>query len=163
MILLKIRRFIKKSSQFFNSASRGFTLIELLIVMAILGVLSIGLVAAINPIDKINAASDSRVISDIGVMARASESYATSHSGFYPAAISDLTTASELKAAPIAPSGYSYTYSALPASCTAGTTCTSITITAPLKSNKYTSTPFARYESSTGKQCQVATAATACP
>ncbi|HSW88347.1 MAG TPA: type II secretion system protein [Candidatus Saccharimonadales bacterium] len=145
------------------TASSGFTLIELLVVIAIISVLAVGLLAAINPLDKINSASDARVMNDLGVLARASESYSSSHTGFYPAAIADLVSASELKVAPVPPTGYAYTFTALPAACTAGTTCTSITITSPLKSNKYSTTPFQRYESATGKSCQVATAATSCP
>ena len=141
----------------------GFTLVELLVVIAILAILVVGLIAAINPVDKINAASDARVLSDLGVLARTSESYATSHGGYYPSAIADLVTGNELKVAPTAPSGYAYTFTSLPAACTAGTTCTSITITAPLKSSKYSATPFDRYESATGKTCQVATAGTSCP
>ncbi|HSW88349.1 MAG TPA: type II secretion system protein [Candidatus Saccharimonadales bacterium] len=146
-----------------NSLSSGFTLIELLVVIAIISVLAVGLLAAINPLDKINSASDARVMSDLGVLARASESYSSSHNGFYPAATTDLVTANELKVAPVPPTGYIYTFTALPAACTAGVSCTSITITSPLKSSKYSTTPFQRYESSTGKSCQVVDPATTCP
>ena len=160
-------KLIMSSAKGLARRQAGFTLVELLVVIAVLGILSVGLIVTINPIDKLNSASDSRVLGDIGALARASESYATARNGFYPSSIASLVTAGELKVAPTAPSGYAYTYTALPAACTAGTTCTSITITAPLKSNKYTVgppiAPFVRYESATGKQCQVATAATACP
>ncbi len=144
---------------------QGFTLVELLVVIAILGVLAVGLIAAINPLDKINAASDARVLNDIGVLARASETYATANNAFYPAVITDLITSNELKAEPKPPTGYgpAYTYTSLPAGCTAGVSCTSITITSPLKATKYAAKPFDRYESATGKQCQVVTTATACP
>ncbi|HSW96781.1 MAG TPA: prepilin-type N-terminal cleavage/methylation domain-containing protein [Candidatus Saccharimonadales bacterium] len=139
----------------------GFSLIELLIVIVIIAIFAIGLIAAINPLDKINSAADARVMNDISLVGRATESYAVSHLGAYPAAMTDLPP-NELKNIPIPPSGYSYTFTALPAACIAGSTCTSLTITAPLKSKKFTATPFERYES-TGKTCQVATAATACP
>jgi prepilin-type N-terminal cleavage/methylation domain-containing protein len=144
---------------------KGFTLIELLIVIAILGILAAGVLVAIDPVDKINAANDAKVQSDIGVQASASEAYAAAHSGFYPASAADLSTAGELKTTPVAPTGYTYTFVSAPASCTAGTTCTSVVITSTLKSKKYTgvSTPFQRYESSTGKTCQVLTATTVCP
>lgn len=148
------------------SSHKGFTLIELLVVIAILGVLAAGVLTAIDPIDKINAGNDSRVQSDIGVMAGASEAYATSHNGFYPAGTAPLQTEGELKTVPIAPTGYSaYSFVAAPAACTSGTTCTSVVITGQLKSKKFTSIGnlFQRYESTTGKTCQVATAATACP
>lgn len=144
--------------------SKGFTLIELLVVIAILGVLAVGLIAAINPADKINSAGDSRVLSDIGVMARATESFSAGNNGFYPAGTANLTASGDLKAVPAAPSGYSaYVFTALPSACTSGTTCTSVTITGQLKSIKYTATPVAKFESATGKQCQVATTGTACP
>ncbi|HSW96780.1 MAG TPA: type II secretion system protein [Candidatus Saccharimonadales bacterium] len=146
-----------------QSSLQGFTLIELLVVIAIISVLAVGLLAAINPLDKINSAADARVQNDLGVLARASESYSSSHSGFYPAAIADLVSSSELKVAPVPPTGYAYTFTALPGACTAGSTCTSITITAPLKSSKYSANPFQRYESATGKSCQVLDPATACP
>ena len=155
------------SNNISKNIQKGFTLVELLVVIAVLGILSVGLIVTINPIDKLNSASDSRVLGDVGVLARAAESYSTARNGYYPASIAELVTTSELKVAPTAPSGYAYTYTALPTSCAGGTTCTSITITAPLKSNKYTVgppvAPFVRYESATGKQCQVATATTVCP
>lgn len=148
--------------------NKGFTLIELLVVIAILGVLGIGLIAAINPLDKINSAGDARVISDIGVLARTAESYATSNNGHYSPTIAGLVTAGELKLAPIAPAGYSgYTYTGSPAGCTIDGTgagyCVSVVITNQLKSTKYSATPFQRYESSTGKTCQVALVGNACP
>ena len=37
---------------------KGFTLIELIIVMAILGILAAGLLAAINPVEQVNRATD---------------------------------------------------------------------------------------------------------
>lgn len=158
---------MKLTAQKFNKFSKGFTLIELLVVIAILGVLVVGLMVAINPADKINQASDSRVISDIGALSRATESYATVTSGYYPENTARLTSSAELKAIPSAPSGYSaYVFTALPALCTgttAATQCSSVTITGQLKSTKYAATPFWRFESSTGKSCAVATAATACP
>lgn len=144
--------------------SLGFTLIELLIVIAILGILAAGILVAIDPVDKISAANDSKVQNDVSGAGRASEAYATVHNGFYPAALPDLVTAGELKRAPVAPDGYS-TYAVVntPAGCSAGTTCTAIIITSQLKAKRYTATPLWRYESSTGKSCAVATAGTACP
>lgn len=144
--------------------NKGFTLIELLVVIAILGVLVVGLMVAINPADKLNQAGDARVQNDFGALARASESYATTNNNFYPAAIADLVTSAELKLAPVPPTGYpAYVFTAAPPACTAGVTCTSIVVTSALRSNRYAATPFWRYESSTGRTCAVATAATACP
>ena len=169
-----------------RGAPHGFTLIELLVVIAILGVLVVGLMVAIDPADKINAAGDSRTRSDFGAIARATEAYVTSN-GYYPAALSDLTTTTtqELKVVPI-PTGNvcgattaTNIYdggtncdmvasialtppTAFGACTTALKNCLSVIMTAPLKSKKYSATPFLRYESSTGKTCQVLTAATVC-
>lgn len=156
-----------KIKYLFNKfSSKGFTLIELLIVIAILGILAAGILVAIDPIDKISAANDSKVQNDVSGAGRASEAYATVHSGFYPATLAELVTAGELKRAPTAPGGYSaYAVTMVPNPCNSGTSCTDIIITGQLKSKRYTSvnTPFWRYESSTGKSCAVLTAATACP
>lgn len=157
MILPTIKRFSQK----------GFTLIELLIVMAILGILAVGLVAAINPTEKINAANDSKTQSDIGVLARASESYATSRNGFYPLVITDLTGSNEIKFAPASvpnDNAHFTSCTGLPgaacgAACTAGSSCARLFIAAPLLSSKFTSTcsggnvPYWVYTSETGKTC----------
>lgn len=49
--------------------SKGFTLIELLIVIAIIGILAAGITIAINPAQKINAAKNARVKSDLAQIA----------------------------------------------------------------------------------------------
>ena len=145
---------------------KGFTLIELLVVIAILGILAAGILVAIDPLDKINAANDTQVQNDVSGSGRASEAYAIAHGGYYPAALSDLLTTGELKRVPAAPAGYTaYAVANTPVGCTGGTTCTAIVISGQLKAKKFTSvgTPFWRYESSSGKSCAVATAGTACP
>ncbi len=64
-------------------SSKGFTLIELLIVIAVLGILAVAVLAAINPIEQINRSRDTGSRSDaeqlIGGIDRF---YATN--GFYP-------------------------------------------------------------------------------
>lgn len=149
-------------------SSKGFTLIELLVVIAVLGVLATAVLIGIDPVDKINAANDAKVQNDLSGSGRAAEAYATARGGFYPANLGDLVTAGELKSTPAAPSGYStYAIVNIPSGCTAGVTCTGITITSQLKAKKFTqaspATPFWRFESSTGKSCATTTAATACP
>lgn len=158
--------FSPKGFTTFSSHERGFTLIELLIVIAILGVLAAGILVAIDPVDKINQGNDAKVQNDVSGAGRASEAYATTHNGFYPAALVDLVTAGELKRAPVAPGGYTaYSVVNAPVGCTAGTTCTGILISGQLKSKRYTSvgTPVWDYESPTGKSCAVANQGTACP
>ncbi len=92
-------------------SKRGFTLIELLIVIAILGILAAGVLVAIDPIDKINAAKDSKLQSDVRVLAVALESYAASHNGQYPPGVHDevqdvLIASGDLKVKLKPPSGY---------------------------------------------------------
>lgn len=153
--------------------SKGFTLIELLIVIAILGVLAAGVLIAVDPVDRINSANDSRVQSDVGVIGRAAEAYAATNNGFYPGANAigvggDLVSNGDLKSAPTAPSGYTYTVVNVPPGCTAGSTCTAIYIFGgELKSKKFgAGTPYWRYGSNDGKSCKVTSATdttTACP
>ena len=152
-------------------SSKGFTLIELLIVIAILGVLAAGILVAIDPIDKINAANDAKVQNDVSNIGKAGEAYSIVQAGSFTLTAAELVTYGELKRLPVPPAagyGIAYAYTALPGGCTtAAKTCTSITITSPLLSKKYSAaaanTPFWRYESSSGKSCAVATAATPCP
>lgn len=148
------------------SLSKGFTLIELLIVIAIIGILAAGILVLLDPVDKINAANDSRVQNDVSAMGRASDAYATSHNGKYPDGIGVLETSGELKRTPTAPTGYAaYASVAQPVGCTAGVDCDIIVITGELKSKKYTSvnTPIWRYESSTGKICATTGVGVQCP
>lgn len=157
---------MKRLSAYFKNSS-GFTLVELLVVIGILGVLAAVLIALIDPVDKLNAANDTGVINTIAQLATGEESYAANHNGFFAATAADMVTTGDLRTSPTAPTGYAYTWTLTPSACASGTTCTSVVITSPLKSKKYVgatpSTPFYRYETSTGKKCPVATIASACP
>lgn len=169
---------------------KAFTLIELLVVIAVLGVLAAGVLIAIDPVDKINSANDAKAQTDVATLANAAEAYAVSNNNFYPgdsitaAAAStyagttvELVAAGELKIAPAPPTA-AYTYTIWSAvvtvtpisttTCIAGrggsiATCKAVVITSTLNSKKYTGKGFQRYESSTGKTCQVASATTVCP
>lgn len=103
---MKIKFLLNKFS------SKGFTLIELLIVIAILGVLAAGVLVAIDPVDKIAQANDAKVQNDISAIGRASEAYATTHAGVYPATIQVLVDTGELKRPPASPNGIAYTMNA---------------------------------------------------
>ena len=148
-----MRRFI------FKRNSLGFTLIELLIVISILGVLAAGILVAIDPVDKINAANDAKVQNDVSAMGRASEAYAVVHNGIYPSFITDLVTSGELKRLPVAPSGYmAYENWQVPGGChvTTPPSCTGIIIRGELKSKRFTSasTQIWMYDA-IGKSCAV--------
>jgi prepilin-type N-terminal cleavage/methylation domain-containing protein len=124
-----------KNMKLFNKSSRkGFTLIELLIVIAILGVMAAAVLAAINPITKINQAKDSNIKSDVSAISNAMQAYYTGIAGggtnpSYPAALSSLAP-NELKVAPAA----AYLLATAPASCTSAT-CTSAAVYATLASD----------------------------
>jgi len=66
-----------------KSARHGFTLIELLIVIAVLGILAVAVLAAINPIEQINRSKDTGSRSDSEQLIGAIDRYYASR-GFYP-------------------------------------------------------------------------------
>lgn len=63
--------------------SFGFTLIELLIVMAILGVLAVVVLVAINPVQQLARTRDAGRKSAVSQLGRALEAFYTSHGGKY--------------------------------------------------------------------------------
>lgn len=62
---------------------KGFTLIELLIVIAVLGILSVAVLSAINPVEQFRKARDSSRKSDAAELLNAYERYFTT-SGCWP-------------------------------------------------------------------------------
>lgn len=92
--------------------SSGFTLIELLIALAVIGVLATLVFVGLDPADKINAANDSKVQTDINAIAKSMEAYAVNNSNTYPMATppSDvqltLAAAGELKVTLAPPANY---------------------------------------------------------
>ena len=83
---------------------KGFTLIELLIVIAILGVLAIVVLAAIDPIQQLARTRDSGRKSTVTQLGHAVQAYYTSRNATYPTAsstwIATLTAAGELATLP---------------------------------------------------------------
>lgn len=82
---------------------KGFTLIELLIVMAILGVLAVVVLVAINPAEQLARTRDTGRVSAITQIGHAVQAYYTSHNATYPTAgtwSADLTTSGELSVVP---------------------------------------------------------------
>jgi prepilin-type N-terminal cleavage/methylation domain-containing protein len=63
--------------------SKGFTLIELLIVIAVLGILAVAVLAAINPIEQINRSRDTGNRSDAEQLLGAIDRFYASQ-GYYP-------------------------------------------------------------------------------
>jgi prepilin-type N-terminal cleavage/methylation domain-containing protein len=61
---------------------KGFTLVELLIVIALLGVIATIVIAAINPIEQANRASDAGMKADASQLISAIERYYTTHGQF---------------------------------------------------------------------------------
>jgi type IV pilus assembly protein PilA len=81
---------------------KGFTLIELLIVMAILGVLAVIVLVAINPVEQLARARDTGRISAVQQLGRAVVSYYTSNQQ-YPLGASwstDITASGDLNTFP---------------------------------------------------------------
>lgn len=148
-----------------NIIQKGFTLIELLIVIGIIGVLAGVVLVGIDPVDKINAANDTKIQRDINALANAIESYAATNGGSYfgptGAALTqaDLVTTGNLKLALTPPTGYTCAnYSITSTATTAQASCV-------LKSKKYTSVATADtwvWCSSTGRAGATADATT-CP
>ena len=95
----------------------GFTLIELLVVIGVLGVIAAGVVALIDPVDKLAQANDAKAQNDVSQIATALQSYAAQNNGLYPtsaeysAGTSVLVSSGELSVMPVATTGYSYVYS----------------------------------------------------
>jgi prepilin-type N-terminal cleavage/methylation domain-containing protein len=83
---------------------KGFTLIELLIVMAILGVLAVVVLVAINPVQQLARTRDAGRKSGVTQIGHAAEAFYTSHGGTYMADsnawLSTLSNAGELASIP---------------------------------------------------------------
>jgi len=76
-----------------RNLKRGFTLIELLIVMAILGVLAVVVLVAINPVQQLARTRDAGRKSTVTQLGHALEAYYTSHGGTYVEEGTDWITA----------------------------------------------------------------------
>jgi prepilin-type N-terminal cleavage/methylation domain-containing protein len=83
--------------------NKGFTLIELLIVMAVLGVLAVVVLVAINPVQQLAKTRDAGRKSGVTQMGHALEAYYTSQGGEYPDAgtwAADLVDSGDLSILP---------------------------------------------------------------
>ena len=65
-----------------SAVRQGFTLIELLIVMAILGVLAVVVLVAINPVEQLARARDTGRVSSVTQLGRSLAAYYTSQSQY---------------------------------------------------------------------------------
>ena len=94
-----------------SALKSGFTLIELLIVMAILGVLAVVVLLAINPAEQLARTRDTGRVSAVTQIGHAIQAYYTGHNAVYPAVgtwSTDLTASAELSTVP---SGIAYSIS----------------------------------------------------
>jgi len=73
----------EKQKIIMKSLRRGFTLIELLIVMAILGVLAVVVLVAINPVQQLARTRDSGRKAGVTQIGHALEAYYTTRGGMY--------------------------------------------------------------------------------
>jgi type IV pilus assembly protein PilA len=89
------------------STRRGFTLIELLIVIAILGVLAVVVLLALNPVQQLARTRDAGRISTVAQIGHALEAYGAVNNGTYVGEaatwITSLVTAGEIASAPSMP------------------------------------------------------------
>jgi prepilin-type N-terminal cleavage/methylation domain-containing protein len=69
---------------------KGFTLVELLIVIALIAILSVGVLATINPVEQRNKAVDANISNDAGEVLNAYERYYANNSA-YPWMVVDTT------------------------------------------------------------------------
>ncbi|OGC97158.1 hypothetical protein A2634_01715 [Candidatus Amesbacteria bacterium RIFCSPHIGHO2_01_FULL_48_32] len=84
---------------------QGFTLIELLVTIGVLAVVAAGVIATINPQQKIFQARDAQTQSGVGQIATALQSWAAVNNGLYPAALATLVTDGEMTVLPPAAPG----------------------------------------------------------
>jgi len=76
-------KIIMKKGPDTDTKTLGFTLIELLIVMAILGVLAVVVLVAINPVQQLARTRDAGRKSAVAQVGRALEAFYTTHGGRY--------------------------------------------------------------------------------
>lgn len=68
----------------FYKIKRAFTLVELLVVMGVLAILAAGLIAVINPADRVNLANDTKAAADLNQIVGGLQAYAANNGGLYP-------------------------------------------------------------------------------
>lgn len=85
---------------------KAFTLIELLVVIGIMAVIAAGVIATINPQEKIRQGRDATTQSAVSQVAGALQAFvAVTTDGIYPANLNTLITSGELTVLPTLPTG----------------------------------------------------------
>ena len=116
---------MKKGLALRNEGSKGFTLIELLVVIAILGILAAVVLVAINPGQRIAAARNARVRSDIANLGNAANIFNTDTGlksncvggGSYPDDFGVTACGATYLAKPTDPNGTAYKLKKSPTGC----------------------------------------------
>ncbi len=76
-------RYIKKRNTFITNVMSGFTLIELIVVIAVVGLLAVGVMTVINPVDQVQKSRDARRKADLSSIAKALELFYQDN-GYFP-------------------------------------------------------------------------------
>ncbi|OGD08329.1 hypothetical protein A2899_01855 [Candidatus Amesbacteria bacterium RIFCSPLOWO2_01_FULL_49_25] len=143
---------LKKGFTLKHSVNKGFTLIELLVTIGVLAVVAAGVLAAIDPVDKLRAGTDGRAQANIGQVATGLNTYAAVYTYFPSGTVcgadnicstwAELTTPLQTELGPMPQPATGYTYGTL------GTaTGDAVIVYSRLLSKKYEGTTTSRCNS----------------
>lgn len=91
-----------------NKNQKGFTLIELLVVIGILGVLMVGTLVALNPVQRFNQAKEANAKGNVDQASSAIQAYYSNNLS-WPTSWNQLLASGELQSVPKGPDGNALT------------------------------------------------------